>query len=85
MLEKAAKAAAAEMQKVEMIDAAPSVIAALQARRVVRAVLLAVREPDDAFPGAYAIGVSGSASDDERARLVFKCMIDAILNEGSTE
>lgn len=46
---------------------------------IARAVLMAVREPDDAFPGAYAIGVSGSASDDERGRLVFKCMIDAIL------
>ena len=78
--EKAVRDAEIQMQKVEMIDAAPSAIRALQAKRVVRAVLMAVREPNDAMIEAGYD--SQSCSEEPLPRPTFTAMIDAILAEG---
>jgi len=77
--EKAVMAAGIEMQKVELLDAAPSVIRTWQARRIVRSVLMAVREPEDATVTRACDRGYYSAPDLE---IHFGAMIDAILADG---
>ena len=81
MMEKAARAAEIEMQTVEMIDAAPSVTRALQAKRVARAVLMAVRDA-----GAPDVGYFETIKDVHRIRpgVAWSDMMDAVLNEKDT-
>lgn len=85
VFEAAAIAAEVEDQKVEIIDAAPSVIRSLRAKRIARAVLLAIREPSSAvidegmWPINFATEYESEELDRQSVRTSLQYMIDAIL------
>lgn len=88
MLEKAARAAGDVAATME--SDVRHLLSERAINDIARAVLLAVREPDDTMIGAYFArcdlgGDLMDDPDDERhpAHPAFTAMIDAILNEGS--
>lgn len=88
MIERIADRIERELDVVEMVDAAPSVIRRLKAQRVARAALAAIREPTEAMQVAGAVYtdnpmmVAGAERDNDArggAILTWQAMIDAAL------